>query len=347
MDSLVDRNPQGLFESKYFAMRYALCVGAIHVVLLVWGSFAHGPGWDEVGHLAAGWSHWKTSRTDLYRVNPPLVRMLATVPLLGKDPKIEFDRNSQYNLGRPEFDDGADLIFKHGNGYLTLLRMARLACLIFAISALWIIWTWSYEMFGASGAMLSVTIWAFSPMVLNNAHLITPDVGAAAVGTCACYTFFWWLKRGTLRLAFLSGLLLGTALLTKFTWLLLAGLWPVQWFGQRMFGPLPCGNKGYRKPTFGQAALLVAVSWFVFNLGYGFEGSFERLDRYSFYSSALSGNERPNEGDPILGNRFAGKFLGAMPVPLPRNVLLGVDRQKVDFESKMPSYLREKWRTHG
>ncbi len=35
---------------------------------------------DEVGHLAAGVSHWQLGRFGLYRVNPPLVRTVAAMP---------------------------------------------------------------------------------------------------------------------------------------------------------------------------------------------------------------------------------------------------------------------------
>lgn len=341
--------PDGRPGCERFAGWYAVGVGLIHLGLLVWGAVIHGPGWDEVGHLAAGLSHWQTSRMDQYRVNPPLVRMLATAPLAFEDPGIEFKINNQYNLGRPEFDAGGDLIRKHKQGYLWWLRTARLACLPLAMLALWMVWRWSRELFGPGGGALSVTIWAFSPLVLTNAHLITPDLGAAAVGTAACYTFRRWLLRGTPRLAFLSGVLLGAALLTKFTWLLLAGLWPAQWLVHRLILAAPSQEDGAGTlPTVGQALLLVGVSWFVVNLGYGFEGSFERLDGYSFFSRSLTGlPESARDQDPPMGNRFAGTVWGRVPVPLPRNMLLGVDRQKVDFESKMYSYLRGEWRDHG
>lgn len=64
---------------------------------------------DEVGHLPAGVSHWSFGRFDLYRVNPPLIRIVATA----------FTRDcGQYDWGfyrdnvghRPEFDIGLQRI---------------------------------------------------------------------------------------------------------------------------------------------------------------------------------------------------------------------------------------------
>ncbi len=67
---------------------------AIHAGLLAYGAAIHSPSIDEVGHLAAGLSHWQLGRFDLYHVNPPLVRMIAVVPVLFVQPKTDW---SQYS----------------------------------------------------------------------------------------------------------------------------------------------------------------------------------------------------------------------------------------------------------
>src|SRR5258707_13717548 len=68
---------------------HAIVIGAlaIDVVLLGWSALEHSPTWDEVGHLPAGVSHWRFQRFELYRVNPPLVRMVAALPVLFVDAK--------------------------------------------------------------------------------------------------------------------------------------------------------------------------------------------------------------------------------------------------------------------
>ncbi|MGH7139254.1 MAG: hypothetical protein ACREHD_26205 [Pirellulales bacterium] len=52
---------------------------------------------------------------------------------------------------------------------------------------------------------------------------------------------------------------------------------------------------------------------------------------------------RPNSGPR---NRFATTFSAGLRVPLPANYVLGIDRQKFDFEAGFDSYLRGEWR-HG
>lgn len=69
--------------------RWPSCIAGIalsaHAVLLAWISFGNSPNVDEPGHLVSGLCHWQLGRFEPYRVNPPLIRMLAAVPafLLG------------------------------------------------------------------------------------------------------------------------------------------------------------------------------------------------------------------------------------------------------------------------
>jgi len=88
----------------------------------------------------------------------------------------------------------------------------------------------------------------------------------------------------------------------------------------------------------------------VINLGYGFEGTGARLDELRFISPTLRdspGASLPGS-IPRPGNRFAGTLWGRLPIPVPANYLLGIDRQKYDFdEAGFWSYLRGQWRQSG
>ena len=49
----------------------------------------------------------------------------------------------------------------------------------------------------------------------------------------------------------------------------------------------------------------------------------------------------------MTGNRFAGTWLGKIPVPLPADFVQGIDTQRYDFKRGLPSYLRGQWADHG
>ena len=57
-----------------------------HAFLLGWVAAKPSPTLDEPAHLAAGLYVWKYGRFDLYRVNPPLVKVIAALPVTFADP---------------------------------------------------------------------------------------------------------------------------------------------------------------------------------------------------------------------------------------------------------------------
>jgi hypothetical protein len=96
-----------------------------------------------------------------------------------------------------------------------------------------------------------------------------------------------------------------------------------------------------------QLAWILLLGLYLVNLGYGFEGSFRKLADFDFVSSTLGGDPQSAQESPRPRNRFTRSCLGAVPVPLPANYLLGIDYQKYDFERKMWSYSRGRWRKGG
>jgi len=92
--------------------------------------------------------------------------------------------------------------------------------------------------------------------------------------------------------------------------------------------------------------MLVLAIWLI-NLGYGFDGTGERLGRFQFISRTLTGVVSESRDRVIPGNRFSDGCLSVLPVLLPRDYLLGMDEQKWDFERGMWSYLQGEWRLGG
>lgn len=75
------------------------CLLCLHVVLVAWGAVVHSPVLDEVGHLPAGVSHWKFGQFTLYKVNPPLVRAIAALPVaLWADPDMGWEAFTPVNV---------------------------------------------------------------------------------------------------------------------------------------------------------------------------------------------------------------------------------------------------------
>ncbi len=205
---------------------------------------------------------------------------------------------------------------------------------------------WARELYGDWPGLLALTLWCFEPNILANAQMITPDTGATAFGLTAAYIFWKWLKRPGWMLALGAGVALGLALLTKTTWIILFALWPALWLLWQASGGRKSPDAGRPWLRRGlQLATTLLLGLYLLNMGYGFEGCFERLGDFRFVSETLGGPQL--EGIPGSSNRFAGTWLASVPVPVPRNYLLGIDVQKRDFESHYYSYLRGEWRKEG
>ena len=319
---------------------------SLHTVLLAWGAYRHSPVIDEWGHLPAGLMHWREGRYDAYRVNPPLVRMVATLPLLGWAPDTTWRVPSASGSYRPEVIAGAYFFMIYGPASFGLFTLARLACIPFSWIGAYVCYRWAGDLYGRSAAMVAMTLWCVSPNVLAYSQTILPDAPAAALGLAAHYAFWKWLRQPAWSRTILAGLLLGLSLLTKTTWILLLALWPVVWLAARWTRRRDAAP--FVRESIRFAAILV-IATCVVNAMFEFQGSFTRLGDYQFVSKALRGPEGSTQKayEGVVGNRFAGTLLGACPLPFPRDYVLGIDRQKLDFEGGMWSYLRGEWRLGG
>ena len=316
---------------------------AIHAVLLAWAAVVDSPTLDEIGHFSAGLNHWKLGRFDMYRVNPHLVRTVAAIPpvLMGAEP--DWSRLLKDGYSRQlEFPIGDKFAADTGPRFCRFITVARWACIVFSVTGGFCCYLSAHELFGILAGLLALTLWCFGPNTLGHAHLITPDAGAAALGCVAGYTFWRWLRVGGWSRTILAGVTLGLAELTKTTWIILFPLWPLLWL-------LWCWNKpappegGRRCRGSRELLLILGLGWLLINVGYGYEGSFEPLGNFDFVSDTLRGPAPPY---PRSTNRFVGSWLENVPVPFPRNYILGIDEQRHDFERGIMSYLRGEWR-HG
>jgi hypothetical protein len=314
----------------------------VHGTLLLWNATRHSPTIDEIGFLAAGLNHWHTATFDLYRVNPPLPRLAATLPLAAagvREPNQLLDTRP---LFRPEFALGREFVNQQGERAFWYFTEARCACLVFSLLGGYVCFRWARELYGPASGLLAAGLWSFCPIVMGHASLITADTAAAALGTLAYYLFWRWTRQPDWPGAYWAGLGLGVALLCKTSWLLLFLLWPLSWAGVRLFEQRRLIWPHWVAQGV-QVCLMLVLGVVTVDAGYLFEGCFDRLEDYPFVSQALT----VETGPYYRQNRFTETCLGAIRVPFPRNFVSGIDVQKSDFEKGLWSYLGGEWRRSG
>lgn len=317
----------------------------IHVSLLAWNARRQSPTIDEPAHLVAGISYWKTGRFDLYAVNPPLVRLVAALPVLGMSPRLDRLDFTARPDDRPEFALGRAFIQHNGERAFSMFTRARLACIPFSVLGAAVCYLWSARLAGRTAGLLSLALWCFFPETLAHGCLITADAPAAATGILAGFLFWRWLHNQNWKSAALSGIACGLAILTKTTSLTLLALWPVLWLAwcaRRRPAPSRQWLTALR-----QLAVSLGIALFVVNAGYLFQGSLTPLGEFDFLSTSFTGNSEASPLIRVPGNRFQQTWLAAVPVPFPAPLVQGLDLQSRDFENYMPLYLGGRWLAGG
>lgn len=313
---------------------------ALHAVLAAWMAWRNSPAVDETAHLVAGISYWQYGVFDMYKVNPPLVKLLAAAPLVVCRPETEWTLGEDLT-SRPEYTSAERFLARNGARTYWYVTLARWACIPLSLVGGWACCRWAGALYGDRAGIMALVLWCFSPNVLAWASCVTMDLGAAAVGVLAGYCYWHWLSGPTPARAVAAGIALGLAELTKFTWIVLFAQWPLLWLVWEFSGR----RKSGRRQRLGHQAVILLVALNLVNLGYLFEGSFQPLGEYTFVSETLAGGDSPVAGGRG-GNRFAGSLLGDLPLPVPESYVAGIDRQKFDFEEGMWSYLGGEWK-HG
>lgn len=330
-----------MFQHLNADIKIACVVIGIHTGLLAWSACIHTPNLDEIAHLPAGISIWRFGEFRAYPVNPPLVKLIAALPVLAVAHNEDWRELWADPFSRPEWKLGGAFVEANGPKSLFYYKIARLACVPFSALGALVCCCWARELYGKASGTIATVLWCSCPNVLTWGATINPDVGAASLTALAAYTFWRWRERQTWRGAVVAGTVLGLALLAKFTCIVLFAVFPFLWLTDTSLRR--CLPARRRVQSSLQFLCLLNISLVLLNAGYGFRGSLVRLDSFQFISKALSGVR----GFRQAGNRFVGTMAGALPVPLPAMYFQGMDIQKEDFEDGAWSYLRGEWRFGG
>ncbi len=287
---------------------------------VIWSSLIHSPATDEPALLASGIVHWKHACFAPYRVNPPTVRMVAALPALwhpaaaAVGPRMEGPR--------PEATALQQLSSALAEGEIVrLVTLGRLMALPLVLPGVLVAYLWGRQLGGTFAGLFAASLLALSPALLNASSQIRSDAAAASMGLSAMFAWYCWYRQPSWRRSVVAGCTLGLALLCKLTMSLL--FIPTACLGICCVARKPRGSM-LRRAIQVCTAFLVALT--VLNAGYGFQGTGIRLNEISFYSHTFRQIVSTLEGTPFLA------WLVEVPLFVPKDYLLGMDVQQVDFE---------------
>lgn len=209
----------------------------------------------------------------------------------------------------------------NGRRSFSYLTIARLACIPFSLAGLLVCYLFGRDLFGRAAGFLSASLWCFSPNMLANGCLMTPDTGAAALGIAATYSFWKWLRAPCWLLAFAVGATWGLCLSSKFTWVILIPLFPSMWLFWKVFCRSRLLSIGSVVEV-GHLILAFSIALLIVNATYAFQNTLWNLRDIKFVSE--SGRE--------IMLPMKDSWLGELIVPVPQRFCEGLDLQKLANE---------------
>jgi 4-amino-4-deoxy-L-arabinose transferase-like glycosyltransferase len=169
---------------------------------------------DEAVHLSAGFSYLKTGDFRLNPEHPPLIKMLAALPLVFT--KTQFPITSMTWTTWDQYQLGAEFLYHNTLPATTILFLGRLPIIALSLALGWYIFRTSRRWFGDWGGVLSLTLYAFDPGFIAHGHLVTTDLGFSLFAFIAVDRLVTLLERPSRRSAILFFIALWLAGLSKF-----------------------------------------------------------------------------------------------------------------------------------
>ena len=214
---------------------------------------------DEACHIFAGYRYWKNSDFGMNPEHPPLVKLLATAPLLRLTLRVppvpdEYFRVVEYEVGRQ---------FLYENDANALLWRARLAAAFLTIALGVTIFLMANSMWGAGPAFLALGLFVFEPNFLAHGALVTTDIAVTLGLFLGVSSFYAYSKKPSALKLVGAGLAAGFCLSAKHSGILIypmlfclavAELLPLRDSATKRLAP------GLRKKALRQAAALAAIA---------------------------------------------------------------------------------------
>src|SRR5438105_1301859 len=142
--------------------------------------------WDEDCHIFAGYSYWTRGDFGMNPEHPPLIKLLASSPLLGMSLKAP----AHPKIFSKEEDFTTSAQFVYGNDADKILFRARMAASVLTLLLALLLFAATRELFGTVAALIALYLFVFEPTVLAHGALVTTDMGLSCFLFAAVYAFY-------------------------------------------------------------------------------------------------------------------------------------------------------------
>lgn len=187
---------------------------------------------DEGVHLSAGVSYWQKRDFRLNEEHPPLLKLLAALPVLIARPHVNYDAESWSNGNQWAF--AREFLYLSGNDADRLLFLGRLPMVALSVCLGLVLYLWGRKLAGDWAGLTALTWYAFDPNFLAHGRYVTTDVGVTLGYALTLYVLVRLLERWSWKRMLVFSLVFGLTQVTKFSaafLLPLVVLATAAWFG--------------------------------------------------------------------------------------------------------------------
>ena len=268
---------------------------------------------DEDNHMFAGYMMWHTGDYGLNPEHPPLVKLLATIPALGRNLWVPPLKGRQFKA--EAYLDGRDWLARNDGGSQHMVFQMRLTAGLLALGLSLTVFFATREWFGETAALIALGLVVFEPNLAGHSALVTTDMGVTLFFLASIYAFYQYVKRPTILRLAVSGVVAGLLLATKHSGILLAPMLALLIIWEIVFAPE--GERGrVALRLAGAFAAIVVIGVMVLWAFYGF--------RYAARPAGLRFPTVAEYAEPLSHfNKSAVIWIGRMHL-LPESYLIGL-----------------------
>jgi hypothetical protein len=320
---------------------------ASSVLLMLPGAWGHSVTVVEFAHLPAGLAAWQRHSLGIYRVCGPVSKFLYALPSYLAGVRVDYPESFDSDIqSRREWELGQIFQKQNKTKYHAIYRLSRLFPILITILGGCLVCEWSTRLFGIWPGFVSLCLWSWMPPVLAHGSLVTSDMLSAVILIMAARSFWGFLIRPNMLTAVPAGIILGLAVATKFTLLILYPCWLLLLIGRVLKQrDTSVVGRGQASPSPTRLAasgiLILIISFLILNSVYMFQGIGFRLAQWQF------GHFSPLRDLNEWGKHGMTAWLLQIPWPIPAEFLRGLEFQLTDTEQVQSAYLMGSSRLGG
>lgn len=152
---------------------------------------------DEAVHIASGASYWLTGDYRMNPEHPPLIKLIATLPLAIARVSTFTDNVAWIHWNEWEYGDY--FLYHNIFSVQTLLMLCRIPIMLLSIALGWLIFKASSELFGQWGGVVSVAFYSFDPNIIAHSRYVTTDLGFTVFAFLSIYCLAKVLQHPSVR----------------------------------------------------------------------------------------------------------------------------------------------------